>query len=974
MKRLHPIGIFLLVLALPLMVFAQNTINGKVTDANTSRALAGANVFIEGTTMGAAADANGNYTIANVPSGSVTISASVIGYEKARQTINLTGSTTVNFALEASAIELSALEVFASRATRETPVAYTNIEKEDMNLRLASRDIPMVLNTTPSVYATPTGGGAGDARVNVRGFDQRNVAIMINGVPVNDMENAWVYWSNWDGVGDATSSIQMQRGLSAVNLATPSIGGTMNIITDPAANDRGGFFKQEIGEWGFMKTTVGFNTGMIGNKFAFNGTLVKKSGDGFYGATWTDASAFYFGSSYQMNKNNRFEFYALGAPQRHGQNLYMQNIAVYDEDFARDLEDYDEEAIYKVTITGPPDDLDTTITGEFIEFGRDFNQNWSKVSSSYKGKQYWAMYSEKDGEDRYDSGFLNERENFFNKPQVNLNWYHTLNNQMRLSSTVYWSGGHGGGTGTYGSVYTSDANDSLGGDDHKYYYGPSPWYRDWDTTIAMNAADADTFYVDKSAIIKRDKESIGILRNSRNNQWTLGAISKLNYDFGEDLKFTAGVDWRTAEIDHFREVRDLLGGSYFNYDGSEYDVALTTLPGNTFMAIDTTKTMENYQKGLGDKIAYHFTNTVDWLGFFGQAEYKTGPLSAFGMFGWSKIAYTYTNHFKSADTVKVVEPTPTGLDTITIADPNEDKLESNPPAIHTSQFKGGVSYQLSNTVSLFANYGKIQKPPIFDFVVDDYAGVTNANPVAETFKSYEFGMHLTDPRGLLNVTANYYNTVWDDRNINVGVVSGEDEGLVSLRGVDSRHSGFELEAAFQPSSFYRIDFAGSFGKWIYTDDVVGIYRPDMGAAAFDTLTFYIEDIKIGDAPQYQTALAISVFPIKGLTTQLVVKSYANYYANWDPFSRTDEGDRQQSWRIPDYNLLDFHATFDLPISFGSIKLQFFAHVFNLLDEKYIQDALDNSAYNSWDQDHDADDAEVFFGLPKSMNFGLNVRF
>ena len=59
---------------------------------------------------------------------------------------------------------------------------------------------------------------------------------MINGVPQNDMENGWVYWSNWDGVADAaTIYSELQRGLSAVNLATPSIGGTMNIITDPAA-------------------------------------------------------------------------------------------------------------------------------------------------------------------------------------------------------------------------------------------------------------------------------------------------------------------------------------------------------------------------------------------------------------------------------------------------------------------------------------------------------------------------------------------------------------------------------------------------------------------------------------------------------------------------------------------------------------------------------------------------------------------
>ena len=84
----------------------------------------------------------------------------------------------------------------------KTPVAYTTVSKEEMEIRLGSQDIPMSLNMTPSVYDTGQGGGAGDARINVRGFNQRNVAVMINGVPQNDMENGWVYWSNWDGVGD----------------------------------------------------------------------------------------------------------------------------------------------------------------------------------------------------------------------------------------------------------------------------------------------------------------------------------------------------------------------------------------------------------------------------------------------------------------------------------------------------------------------------------------------------------------------------------------------------------------------------------------------------------------------------------------------------------------------------------------------------------------------------------------------------
>ena len=146
----------------------------------------------------------------------------------------------------------------------------------------------MVLNVTPSVYASAQGGGAGDARINVRGFSQRNTAIMVNGVPVNDMENGWVYWSNWDGVGDAATSIQLQRGLSAVNLATPSIGGTVNIITDPTAMTRGGSYKQELGTGGFLKETLVFNTGQFADKFGLTGAIVRKTSDGLYsGLGWS---------------------------------------------------------------------------------------------------------------------------------------------------------------------------------------------------------------------------------------------------------------------------------------------------------------------------------------------------------------------------------------------------------------------------------------------------------------------------------------------------------------------------------------------------------------------------------------------------------------------------------------------------------------------------------------------------------------
>ncbi len=187
------------------------TLSGVVVDASTGKAVAGANVVIDDTDLGAAADEDGKFSIEGVQSGS-GVTASAIGYDDLTLYAD---QANLNFELTPSTVKMSELEVLASRAGEKTAVAYTDVSKEDIALRLGSQDIPLAMNLVPSVYATNQGGGAGDARINVRGFNQRNVAVMINGIPVNDMENGWVFWSNWDGVADVTSSIQMQKGLSA---------------------------------------------------------------------------------------------------------------------------------------------------------------------------------------------------------------------------------------------------------------------------------------------------------------------------------------------------------------------------------------------------------------------------------------------------------------------------------------------------------------------------------------------------------------------------------------------------------------------------------------------------------------------------------------------------------------------------------------------------------------------------------------
>jgi iron complex outermembrane receptor protein len=248
--------LFVLMLLISSTLIAQSyTISGTVTSSQTGEDLVGANVYLKNTTLGAATDVDGNYSV-QVEAGQYTVICSYIGFETKQEIVNISNNMELNFTLSDFAFSMS-VEVIADRARDfETPVAFTTYDKKEMEQKLGSRDIPMILNTAPSTYATSGGGGAGDGRVNVRGFDQRNLAVMINGVPVNDSEWSGVYWSNWDGVGDAAGSIQLQRGLSATTLNTPSIGGSINLISEPTSQNFGVSLRQEFGSASFIKTAL----------------------------------------------------------------------------------------------------------------------------------------------------------------------------------------------------------------------------------------------------------------------------------------------------------------------------------------------------------------------------------------------------------------------------------------------------------------------------------------------------------------------------------------------------------------------------------------------------------------------------------------------------------------------------------------------------------------------------------------------
>src|SRR5690606_18445614 len=210
MRKLLAIAMFLT----SATIFAQGTITGTVIDSDMNSPLPGASVVVTGTQTGTTTDFDGKFEI-RVTNTTGTLEITYVGFEGRTIRFNVAEGQTQDLGrivlnTDADALAEVVISGVADLAKdRQTPVAVSTIRAAEIQEKLGSQEFPEILMSTPSIYATKQGGGFGDARINIRGFDTNNSAVMINGVPINDMENGAVYWSNWAGLSDVASAIQV---------------------------------------------------------------------------------------------------------------------------------------------------------------------------------------------------------------------------------------------------------------------------------------------------------------------------------------------------------------------------------------------------------------------------------------------------------------------------------------------------------------------------------------------------------------------------------------------------------------------------------------------------------------------------------------------------------------------------------------------------------------------------------------------
>ena len=307
---------------------AQSVVKGQVVDKETGDPLIGASVVVDGTSQGTITDVDGNFT-QSVPTNG-TLKISYIGFLDWKQKITKKGNVNLGvIKMNQDAVALADVTITSSIAKdRQTPVALSSVDPVFIEEKLGTQEFPEILKATPGVYATKQGGGFGDSKINMRGFKSENIAVMINGVPMNDMEWGGVYWSNWAGLSDVTRSMQTQRGLGASKVAAPSVGGSINIITKTIDAQKGGSVSYALGNDGYNKMLFNVSTGLTESGWALTLLGGKTWGDGYIQGTEFEGYNYFINIAKRINDNHQLSFTAFGAPQWHNQRNRNDGLSI----------------------------------------------------------------------------------------------------------------------------------------------------------------------------------------------------------------------------------------------------------------------------------------------------------------------------------------------------------------------------------------------------------------------------------------------------------------------------------------------------------------------------------------------------------------------------------------------------------------------------------------------------------------------
>ncbi|WP_443937477.1 TonB-dependent receptor [Pedobacter sp. MW01-1-1] len=288
---------------MPVLVWAQISVTGRVTN-HEQRALAGATVRLKNQKTVVLTDENGNYTLSNLAPGSVVVSVSFVGFKTAEKSLQLTANTTANFALNVQNFLAEEVVVNATRANEKSATTYKNVSKEEIKENNFGQDLPFILQNTPGVViSSDAGAGVGYTGIRIRGSDNSRINVTVNGIPINDSESQGTYYVNMPDFASSVDNIQIQRGVGTSTNGAGAFGASLNIQTTGSEDLPYAELNNTYGSFNTWKNTVKVGTGLIHDRFSFDGRLSRISSDGYVDRASSLLKSYFLSGAYKGNKD-----------------------------------------------------------------------------------------------------------------------------------------------------------------------------------------------------------------------------------------------------------------------------------------------------------------------------------------------------------------------------------------------------------------------------------------------------------------------------------------------------------------------------------------------------------------------------------------------------------------------------------------------------------------------------------------------
>lgn len=892
---------------------------GTVVDEQ-NEPVVGATVSVQGTNIASPTDIDGHFNL-TVPNGK-KIHINFIGYKPVvlDSKANL---GTIKLSPDSKMLQDVVVTQSIAR-TRKTPVAVSAIDAQTIDIKLGNQELPEVLKTTPGVWATKDGGGFGDAKINIRGFKSSNTATMVNGVPVNDMEWGGIYWSNWSGLGDIISSMQVQRGLGATIISSPSFGGTINMITKGLDAKKGGTLWYGLGNDNTMNYGISFSTGMMKNGWAMTFLGSRKTSDGYIQGTDYESFTYFFNIAKRINDKNQISLTVTGAPQTHNKRSGGLSVQQWQD------------------------------AANYMPKGQAYRYN-PTYGLGLNGEKKSASY------------------NAYNKPVAMLNHIWQINHKSSLSSVIYASIGKGYGSSGQGAEIGTSGNTY-----YKYWrgtdYGKITWNTIENNGVTYNLRHKNGMFAYDQIQLMNAASTTGslmVMSNSVNNHKWFGGVSNYKNDINEQLSVTAGVDIRYYYGEHTNEIADLYNGEYFiDY----YRAASNNL--RTYATEADKLAYQNQKLGVGDVVYRNWDSRIWQEGVYGQAEYNMLDkklnivlAGAMNLNTYTRYEYLYCNPEDSKSPSRTF-----------FAGNIKGGANYNINRNHNVFFNGGYI-----TRAPYLQYGVFVSPINSNAINPKTQNEkTAAIEVGYEYHSPTFSAQVNGYYTMwMDRTLISTGNLEYDNDRYTATMNGVDSRYmgVELNFVYKPTKWFELSGmfAYADNTWQNAPlgyFYNSQGQALSSLGSKNQPATTTTPLADDHLYATIDQkgIKVGGSAQMTGALGVQFKPFSGFR---IGADWTCNARNFSDFSLNNKVTLKpgntlkisEPWEIPFGNQLDMNASYSFNVTNG-VRAVFSANVYNVFNNYYIMDAYTNySSPGTWENAYD-----IYYSFGRTFNLRLKLYF